>query len=197
MAITSHDMAGAFARIASAAAGFRDELCAADARLGDGDLGLTVADGFAEVARADLPEDVGLAFLEAAKAFQRASSSSFGTLVATGFMSAVKALKGRTSFDAGEVGGLLAGAVQAMLARGKSQLGDKTVLDGLDAQAKAVSAASGDAVLAAAIAAARDCLARFTPQENRIGRARMFGAKSAGLPDPGQLALLRITEAIA
>ena len=128
----------ALVRVAAAAEAAAPELNAADGALGDGDLGITVSKGFAAAAAADLPDDIGLAFLECAKAFQRVSSSSYGTLVATGFMAAAKATKGRSDIAADEVPELVAAARDAMMARGKGQLGDKTVLDGLDAIASAL-----------------------------------------------------------
>ncbi len=52
------------------------ELNEQDGKLGDGDLGITVSRGWAEIAAnaAAMPEDVGMAFLECAKAFQKVSS---------------------------------------------------------------------------------------------------------------------------
>lgn len=195
-AIDKTVLAAALRRVAAATAAASAELCAADGALGDGDLGITVSKGFGEAAAADLPDDIGMAFMEVAKAFQRVSSSSYGTLLATGFMAAAKAGKGRTALAAEEVAGLAAGARDAMMARGKGALGDKTVLDSLDAIAAALAAAPDGEMRAEAVAAARRTLEDFTGKPNRLGRARMFGERSIGLPDPGQLALLRIVEAL-
>jgi dihydroxyacetone kinase-like protein len=83
-----------------------------------------------------------------------------------------------------------------MAARGRGALGDKTVLDSLDAVATALGAADGTAMREQAVAAARQTVESFKTKPSRLGRARMFGDKSVGLPDPGQLALLRIAEAL-
>ena len=195
-AIDSTALKAALGRVAAATADASAELCAADGALGDGDLGITVSKGFAEAAAAPLPEDFGMALLEAAKAFQRVSSSSYGTLVATAFMSAAKTTKGRTSIDAAEIPGLIAAARDAMMARGKGALGDKTVLDSLDAIAKAIDGVAPEAMVATAIKAAADTLEEYKGKHNLLGRARMFGEKSIGLADPGQLALLRIVEGL-
>ncbi len=195
MQITSNDLKSALSRIAAYSKNKRDELCAADAQLGDGDLGITVSEGFDACAALDLPEDIGKAFYEMAKRFQSVSSSSFGTLVATGLMAAAKEVKGRTSFDSSEIASLLSVARDAMLARGKSSLGEKTVLDGIDAQAKALKE-DGRAALDTAIAAARDTVEMFRDRKNQAGRARIFAEKSKGLPDPGQLALVVMTEGL-
>lgn len=195
MQITSSDLKSALRRVASHSKNKRDELCAADAQLGDGDLGITVSEGFNACATLDLPEDIGTAFYEMAKTFQSVSSSSFGTLVATGLMAVAKETKGRTSLNSSEIAGLLSLARDAMLARGKSSLGEKTVLDGIDAQAKALQEGSS-AALETAIAAAKDTVETFRDRKNQAGRARIFAEKSKGLPDPGQLALVVMTEGL-
>ncbi len=189
----------AAALIADHAEQIADEMNAADARVGDGDLGITLSGGWREVAAAapDFPEDVGLTFLECAKCFQRASSSSFGTLVATGFMSAAKQCKGRTAIPFGEVSGLLRGACEAMMARGKGRLGDKTMLDVIDAIAGAAAQQQSAAgVLDAAGRAVGETLAVFRDRPNKIGRARMFGEKSIGVADPGMLAVKEMVRAL-
>jgi len=198
-AITVECLRDAGRCISAAMAVAADELNAQDAKLGDGDLGITAAKGWAEVAReADsLPEDLGLAFLAMSKAFQRASSSSFGTLTATAFMSAAKATKGRREAPWAETAALLGGARDAMMARGKGSLGDKSVLDTLDAMAGAAEGLSnGSDLLRALDAAAQEALAAFRDKPSKLGRARMFGDKSIGLDDPGMLAVRRMIDGL-
>lgn len=137
-------------------------------------------------------DDVGMAFLDCAKAFQKVSSSSFGTLTATAFMAAAKACKGRTEIPYAEVSALLAAARDAMIARGKGNLGDKTVLDVLDAVALATAGENDPPhLLTLADQAVNVTLDTFRDRENKLHRARMFGDKSRGLDDPGMLALRR------
>ena len=193
---TSTDLKLGLERIAAAAEGFAPELNAADGALGDGDLGITVSKGFAEAHGAALPADVGLAFMECAKAFQRVSSSSYGTLVATAFMSAAKACKGREAVAYGEIPTLLKSALDAMMARGKGQLGDKTVLDSLAAVTEALRDTAKAEMLGTAIEAARATLEDYRQKPNKLGRARSYGERSVGLADPGQLAFLRIVEGL-
>ncbi|MDB6455084.1 DAK2 domain-containing protein, partial [Falsirhodobacter sp. 20TX0035] len=105
--------------------------------------------------------------------------------------------KERTEFEPSEIGGLLATARNAMIARGKAALGEKTVLDGLQAQVDALDACRNeDNLLDAAIRAAANTVETFQPLPNRAGRARIFAEKSVGLPDPGQLALVTMTEGL-
>lgn len=194
--IDSTTITAALKSVAATTLTASDELCAADGALGDGDLGITVSKGFGEAAQAALPEDIGLALLEIAKAFQRVSSSSYGTLLATGFMAAAKLTKGTSTIEPAALPALIVAARDAMMSRGKGQLGDKTVLDSLDAVAKAIDSASASAMVDKAIAAASDTLEDYRQKPNKLGRARMFGDKSIGLLDPGQLAFLRIVEGL-
>ena len=197
---TSKDLAAAARRIAAHIATCADALNSADGKLGDGDLGVTMVNGWNEIVSvADtFPDDVGMAFLEGSKAFQRVAPSSFGTLMATALMSAAKACKGKTEVDFAEVPALFVLARSAMMARGKGALGDKTVLDTLDAMAAATSSMSTPAdIFAAADAAAASALADFTQKPNKLGRARMFGDKSIGLEDPGMLAAREMVRGIA
>ena len=76
------------------------------------------------------------------------------------------------------------------MARGKASLGDKTVLDALDAAARAADGKSEPGEILAAAAAAVDAtLAQMREMQAKIGRARIFGERSIGLDDPGMRAL--------
>ncbi len=171
----------------------------ADAKLGDGDLGVTMqrgGRGLVEIVD-ELPDDLGMAFMRCAQAFTKISGSSYGTLLATGLMAAAKACKGREAVPWSEVSALLAGAQEAMITRGKGALGEKTVLDTLDAVRQATTGLDEPGVLlATALQATEDTLDRMRDQPARQGRARMFGEKSIGLDDPGMLAFRCLLEGL-
>ncbi len=195
MGLTTDGLKAAATRLATAAGAAEAELNAVDGQLGDGDLGITVSAGWKEVAKdaATMPDDVGMALLAAAKAFQRVSSSSYGTLTATALMAAAKRTKGRTDVPWSEVPALVAAGRDAMMERGKGALGDKSVLDGLDAVARAIDGMDDPAaMLKAADAAVGAAMDEFRGKPNRLGRARMFAEKSIGMDDPGMLAFQRI-----
>lgn len=193
---TAKDLQAALRRIAAKMGEAAADLNAADAALGDGDIGITVSRGLAEAAATELPEDVGLAFMECAKAFQRVSASSYGTLTATALMAVAKALKGRADLDLTETSALAETALAAMMARGKGSLGDKTVLDVLDAIAKSTKDAPAGEIYGRARSAARATLEDYKGKPNKLGRARMFAEASVGRYDPGQLALVWMLEAL-
>ena len=171
----------------------------ADARLGDGDLGVTMqrgARGLIEIAD-DLPDDLGMAFMRCAQAFTKTSGSSYGTLLATGLMAAAKACKGREAVPWSETSALLGGALEAMMARGKGALGEKTVLDVLEAVRAATESLDAPGPLhEAALKATEETMERMRSQPARQGRARMFAEKSVGLDDPGMLAFRALLEGL-
>ena len=186
-------------RIAEAAEAAADELNAADGKLGDGDLGVTLSQGWRQLAIAapTLPEDLGQCFMQCAQIFQKASSSSFGTLTAVAFMAAASASRGRTEIAWKNAAKILQDALAAMMQRGQASLGDKTVLDGIDAVQRALEGLSDPETMAvAAREACETALREFLETPNRIGRARMFSDRSLGFPDPGMLALRRMLDAL-
>ena len=195
MTITKATLLDAIDRVAAAMERDFDVLNTADGALGDGDLGVTMTRGMrAILAMKDtLPDDVGMALFQCAQAFTKSSGSSYGTLMATGLMSAAKTLKGRTEIAPSEVSALVAGARDKMQERGKAELGGKTVLDSLDYVARATDGAADPA--AAAAQAVDAALEDFRGKPATVGRARIFGDKSVGMDDPGMLAMQRVVKA--
>ena len=177
-----------------------DTLNAADGKLGDGDLGITMTRGMAEITtvRDDLPEDLGLAMLKCSQAFTKSSGSSYGTLMALGMMAIAKQIRGQTAVEPSELTALVGVARDQIQTRGKAEIGGKTVLDSLEAIAKQTSGMTdlGD-IRTAAVEAVDEALAAFRDKPATMGRARMFGEKSIGLDDPGMLAMKFIVYAIA
>jgi len=200
MSLTVVELRSAIARLDEAMEREFDALNAADGALGDGDLGVTLKRGMRAISELSpgLPEDLGQALLACAQAFTKTSGSSYGTLMATGLMSMAKVLRGRTEVEASEVSTLIAGARDAMQARGKADLGGKTVLDSLDAMARATAGLTDSkAVAEAAATGAARAQAEMKGRIATIGRARIFGEKTIGMDDPGMLAMTAIAGAIA
>ncbi len=200
MALDRSSLVNAIARLTPAMDAQFDGLNEADAKLGDGDLGITMTRGMKLVEEivADLPDDLGLAMLNCSKAFTKSSGSSYGTLVAIGMMAIAKEIKGENEIEPSRLSGLVMAAMEQMKVRGKAELGGKTVLDSLHAVAKAISGKTDiDDIRAAASQASKDVLDEFRDKTATIGRARMFGEKSIGLDDPGMLAMKFVVCAIA
>ncbi|MET0527424.1 MAG: dihydroxyacetone kinase subunit L [Microvirga sp.] len=200
MGFKVQEIAAAIASVKARMPSLEQDLNAADSQLGDGDTGGMLARVVDRLSEENLSavDDVGVAVSTLARAAASSTGSSLGTLLATALMTMSRSTKGRAEVPWSELGDLLAAARDAMLARGGAKLGDKTVIDGLDAIANATRGIDDRAGIGqAANASAIEVLARFRDEPCRIGRARMFGDKSCGLDDPGMLALVRLTEAVA
>lgn len=189
----------AFLRWADAMDSAAPELNALDAQLGDGDLGITLQKCAANVRAAltGAPDSVPGILRAASQACAGASGSSFGTLLAGGLLFAGKWLEAGKALDRVTLPELLRQAVQKLSARGGAQLGDKTMLDSLQAIAQAIEEASPhDGLADVARAATASALNDFRRRPNRIGRARMFAEKSIGLDDPGMVAVMRMAQSL-
>lgn len=177
-----------------------DELRDLDSAIGDGDLGITVSRG-AQAARQSIaalpPESVPADIIRAvATAVASANPSSFAALVATGLLAASRSIAGSESLSAVDVVTMAQKAVPAIAKRGKSEVGDKTVLDALVPSVAALEANPTDGALAAMIAAARKGIADTAGGVSRKGRAAWLGERTIGHPDPGATAYLRFLEAL-
>ena len=185
-------------RIKGAILAHADELNARDGAIGDGDLGVTLSRSV-EIFSATPPagDDIGLVLLGYAKLLTGTVGSTYGTLMATGLMAAAKLAKGRTGVSWSEVSSLLGAAGAAMAARGKSQLGDKTVLDAVESARAATEGIDDPEKLASAAAhAVNATVAEFRARIFKQGRARIWGEKGIGMEDPGMIAFQYIVESL-
>lgn len=177
-----------------------DILNEADGRLGDGDLGITLSRTLGLIAEIvdEMPAELGRAMMKCARAITKSSGSSFGTLMAIGMMAIARQIKDEKIVEPSRVSELVAAARDQIQARGKADLGGKTVLDSLDAIVKATAGkVELDDVRDAAVAAVDIALDKYRERPATMGRARMFGEKSKGLDDPGMLAMKFVVYALA
>lgn len=196
--LTTAALAASIGRIAARVDDLRDRLNDADSKLGDGDTGMTVALMIeaVEAAAAELPADVGAALAQCGRACSRSTGSSLGAVVAMALTAAGRATRGQDAVDRTGQAAMLAAAAAVIQERSGATPGDKTVLDSLLAIHEAFAGGEGAASLRAlALNAARGALEAFRGREAKLGRARMYGAKSAGLDDPGMLAVCLVLEA--
>lgn len=200
--VDARSLQAALARWCEALESAAPELNALDGQLGDGDLGTTLEKcaGNIRALLASAPTQLDALLKACAQACARASGSSFGTLLAVGFLNAAKEVAGREALDRDALAQLLAVVLRALSERGGAALGDKTMLDSLDAIIRALEAlnsgAQAPALKAAAAAATAEALDAFRGLPNRIGRARMFAERSIGLDDPGMVAVQRMVQAL-
>ncbi|MCB1495528.1 MAG: DAK2 domain-containing protein [Bauldia sp.] len=171
-----------------------------DGTLGDGDLGITLDKAFRALSALspELPDTLGQAFGKCAGEVNKASSSSYGTLMATALLASGKFVGPQPEMPWEKMSELGATVLAALQARGRASLGDKTVLDTVNAVVEATAGESDpDAMLAAARARVAEVLDEFRDKPNKIGRARIFAERSIGLDDPGMVAFSVMINALA
>lgn len=177
-----------------------DELAELDSRLGDGDLGITVSAG--AIAAAEILEhpegrSAGELLSGAARAFGSANPSTFAALVQGALTAAGRAWVGGD--ERGATLGVLDQAIASIKKRGKAELGDKTVLDPLQASRDVLAAAARlDAgTLREMAAAAERTTSDLRDSPSRRGRASWLQERSIGQLDPGSIAYVRFLQALA
>ena len=88
-------------------------------------------------------------------------------------------------------------AVNAVSARGRSQVGEKTMLDVLVPVLETLKTAAGQPDLIARVrAAATDAVERTAPMQATKGRASFLGARSVGHVDPGARSSCVLVQAV-
>jgi phosphoenolpyruvate---glycerone phosphotransferase subunit DhaL len=170
------------------------ELTKLDAAIGDGDHGTNMARGFrAVLERLDgLPEgaDMGAVFKAVSMALIGKVGGASGPLYGSFYLALGRTLGDATEVEDAALAAALRAGYDSVVARGKAQLEDKTMLDALHPALAALDAALADgkdlgAALDAAEAAARDGVAATIPMVARKGRASYLGERSRGHQDPG------------
>jgi phosphoenolpyruvate---glycerone phosphotransferase subunit DhaL len=174
-----------------------DELTDLDRAIGDGDHGINMRRGF-EAVRAAADELSEKSFGESLKGVGTtlvmkvggASGPLYGTL----FLSLSKSLADEVSRE--QVADAFAAAIDAVKARGKSEAGQKTMLDVL-LPVLAVLREGGEGVPARLRAAARRAAENTVPMKAIRGRASFLGERSIGHMDPGARSSELIVDAVA
>tara|TARA_B100001123_G_C14746709_1_gene803184 strand:+ start:50 stop:637 length:588 start_codon:yes stop_codon:yes gene_type:complete len=172
-----------------------DEFNSVDAKIGDGDLGITILNGFEEINNNinKFSDDMGANFIICSQAFVKKSGSSFGTLIAFSFMNISKSLKGKAECNHKDIVAIFETSLKTILERGKTKLGDKTIADSLGLIIKKLK--NNQNYSEVFKSATKQALKDFKGKKIKIGRARMFEDKTKDLDDPGMFALNRLTKA--
>ena len=175
-----------------------DEFNAADGKIGDGDLGITILNGLEEINNniEKFTDDLSINFMLCSQAFVKKSGSSFGTLIAFSFMNISRNLKGRNTCDHEDIITMIDTAMSTIQERGKTKVGDKTILDTLDFISRNLKVTKNNINYPELFkSSTKEALNVFKGKKILIGRARMFEDKTKDLDDPGMLALHKLSEA--
>lgn len=190
---------------AKAMAEHRRELIELDRPIGDSDHGENMDRGFQAVLQKldeTPPETAGAALKAAAMALMSKVGGAAGPLYGTAYLRAATSLGDTADIDAEALASALAAARDGVVARGKAETGDKTMIDAWTPAVEAAQNAASDggdvlAVLQAAAEAAEVGAVATDPLVARKGRASYLGERSAGHRDPGAASTALLLRAAA
>ena len=183
----------------------KDKLIEMDGIVGDGDLGLTMSDGFKAAYDAvsdGAIADAGKLLFAAGKAMANKVPSTMGSLMATGLKQAGKDLKGKETLEDADVVQIFASYEAGVAKLGEAKVGDKTFLDGLHPAVESfhASLAAGESLADMAGKAADAAEEGFKATTTMLavhGRAATRGEASRSLEDPGAKVASLIMQAFA
>jgi len=164
-----------------------------DQAIGDGDHGFNMARGFTVVMQKlqDAPgADIGEVLKTVAMALISNVGGASGPLYGTLFLKASAAAKGLTEIDLPGFVPLLKEGILGVQARGKAELGDKTMIDVLlpaleSLEKDSAAGLSGKEAFANAEKVADECREKTKDVLAKKGRASYLGERSIGHVDPG------------
>jgi dihydroxyacetone kinase-like protein len=189
------DLAALVTAVADAVSAHAEELTALDQAIGDGDHGVNLKRGF-EAVRGEAVKLAGMPLPDALKAagtkLVMTVGGASGPLFGTFFMALGRELP--ASPDRAGFASAFGRAVDAVAARGKSEAGQKTMLDVLYPVRDALAAGKSAAHVAAAAHSAADAT---VPMKAIRGRASFLGDRSIGHMDAGARSSALIVGVIA
>ena len=180
----------------------KDFLTELDNVIGDGDHGINMARGFAEVEKkldaladkepAEIFKTVGMTLVSTV-------GGASGPLYGTGFMKLGAVLKGKEDVTVPDFLEAFAAAIDGIKARGRSEKGEKTMLDSMIPAKEAMEAAWNEnndakAAFEAGIAAAKEGIEFTKTIAATKGRASYLGDRSIGHQDPGATSFTMMLE---
>ncbi len=176
-----------------------------DGVVGDGDFGISLANGFRKLLEEwdNLDRSSPGTFLKKVSMIitSRVGGVS-GALWGTGFMRAGITAGDKTDLTAEDVIAMLRAAQEGMMKRGQSDLGDKTLLDAFipatdELERVLQSGGTTQEALDAAAATARAQTEVIKPWIAKRGRASYTGERSRDTYDAGSIAIALMAETIA
>jgi dihydroxyacetone kinase-like protein len=171
----------------------RDELTQLDSPIGDADHGINLDRGFTAVL-AKLPtvadKDIGTILKTTGMTLVSTVGGASGPLYGTAFMRAGMALADRHELTEADVVTALEAALEGIMARGKAQRGEKTMVDAIAPGVEVLKEAQArgedfHTALRRAVEAVEAGMKATIPMLATKGRASYLGERSIGHQDPG------------
>jgi dihydroxyacetone kinase phosphoprotein-dependent L subunit len=176
-----------------------------DAVVGDGDFGYSMARGFELVIQNwdDFDRtDIGTFLKKIAVAITSRIGGTSGPIWGTAFLRAGAAAGPAVKLEPAQIVAMLRASIEGIKARGRSDIGDKTLLDALVPAVDTIEEHIGQGhdsatTLRAAAVTAREQAEATRPMQAMRGRASYTGERSIGTLDAGAVAVAVMFEALA
>ena len=176
-----------------------------DAVVGDGDFGYSMARGFELVLQNwdDFDRaDIGTFLKKIAVAITSRIGGTSGPIWGTAFLRAGTTAGPAAKLEPAQIVAMLRASVEGIKARGRSDVGDKTLLDALVPAVDTIEEHIGQGhdtatTLRAAAVTAREQAEATRPMQAMRGRASYTGERSIGTLDAGAVAVAVMFEALA
>lgn len=171
----------------------REYLTQLDSSIGDADHGVNMDRGFKAVL-GKLPtvadKDIGTILKSVGMTLVQTVGGASGPLYGTFFLQAGGATANKMELSLADWASAVEGAINGLMARGKANIGDKTMVDALVPALHALKQAIADGVdereaLRQSAFAAKQGMKNTIPLVAKKGRASYLGERSAGHQDPG------------
>jgi phosphoenolpyruvate---glycerone phosphotransferase subunit DhaL len=205
MAIQKQDVLEWVNKYAGVIAENRQYLIDLDSAIGDADHGENMNRGFQAVLK-KLPEvadkDIGSILKTVGMTLLSTVGGAGGPLYGTLFIQLGTKSAGKMEISIQDWSDMLDAAISGVVARGKAELGDKTMVDALTPASVALKQAiqAGKSIsesLTASASAAEKGMKDTIPLVARKGRASYLGERSAGHQDPGATSSFFLLKAAA
>lgn len=178
---------------AAAVAEHKEYLTKLDSAIGDADHGINMDRGMRAVLErleGAEPEDIGALLKNVGMALVSKVGGAAGPLYGTLFLQMGVAASGKEVLTPEEWVGMMERGIEGVVARGKADPGDKTMVDALLPALETLKEALSGGVsfgeaLRRATDAAEEGMEATIPMVARKGRASYLGERSAGHQDPG------------
>lgn len=179
----------------------KEYLTELDAAIGDADHGINMAKGFKAVKK-KLPElkdkDCGNVLKMVGMTLVSTVGGASGPLYGTAFMRAGKVIDSKDKLEVEDLGTIFDAALEGIKARGKAQMGDKTIVDTLEPAVEVLknSKLESKEVLKETLDAAKKGMEYTKEIAAKKGRASYLGERSIGHQDPGATSCYIMLETI-
>lgn len=165
-----------------------------DSKIGDGDHGVNLKQGFSSVLEklSDLEEieDIGAIMEEIGSTVMESTGGSVGILYGSAIKRMGEAVEGKKEIGTEKVVGMCKAADEAIKKRGQVEVGEKTMYDAIHPCAETIAESVEEGLslkesLSKGVESAKEGLGKTKEMEAKKGRAKYFGEKTIGHKDVG------------